>query len=345
MIKLGTIKLNNISKSMVNKVLDMNMIGQSEVIQEFENVFAEKIGSDYAVAVSNGTMADTIALAALKNLYPGQNEVILPALTFAAQLNSVLHNGLKPVFYDDFYHIGDLINKKTLCIFPVHLLGEPIDITSLKQMCDSFKVHSVEDACEALGSKYELAGVGSYYVGTLGDMGTFSFFPSHTITTGEGGMIVTNDKDLYELCKKLRNHGRSSEKDFHFDVVGFNGKMTSMQAAVGLGMMQDFDEIVKRKMDNLKKFSGFDAKFCPHGFSVQYQSEKERNEKLELLRKNNIECRNLFSCLPTQEKAYEFLGYRKGEFPLSENKGETCLYVPCHQDLNDEDIEKIKSLI
>ncbi len=327
MIRLGTVEVNDTSKRLVNKALDEGMIGQSPLIEEFEQKFAEKIGSRHAIAVCSGSMADIIALAVMKEIH-GRTEVILPALTFAAQLNAVLINGLTPVFYDDIGDVGELITNDTLCVFPVHLLGVRTEL-------DDWGVPIVEDACEAMGTEG---------CGTTGDVGTFSFFPSHTITTGEGGMIVTNDDRIASIARQLRNHGRRTGQNFRFDLVGFNGKMSAVNAAIGIGMLEDFDDIVKRRKANYKKLGGT-LDICPHAFPALYSSREERDAKLEELRENGVEARNLFSCLPTQELAYKFLRKREGQFTHSEYVGDCGLYVPCHQDLTDAEIKKIKSLL
>jgi CDP-6-deoxy-D-xylo-4-hexulose-3-dehydrase len=145
MITLGNVKLNDYAKELAMKCLNENKIGQTEYIEQFEEKFAKFMRVDYAVAVSSGTMADTIALAVLKNIYPEKKKVLVPALTFIAQVNSIIYNGLEPIFYD-IDSVSDY-NEEILCKFPVHLLGKPTK---------EYKIYpgiTVEDACEALGSK------------------------------------------------------------------------------------------------------------------------------------------------------------------------------------------------
>jgi dTDP-4-amino-4,6-dideoxygalactose transaminase len=184
--------------------------------------------------------------------------------------------------------------------------------------------------------------------GTIGDMGTFSFFPSHTITTGEGGMITTNNDEYAALARRLRNHGKMSAKDFHFDVIGFNGKMTSIQAAIGLGMLKSIDRIIEKRRENYLALRGrehFFERVSPHAVPVICESEEARDSMLEELREKGIECRNLFSSIPTQEKAYAHLGYKLGDFPVAEDIGRRGLYVPVHHGLTAQEIERIKGVI
>lgn len=334
-IKLTEVKISKSARNRVDDVLSSGLVGQSPLIQEFEEKFAEWIGAKHAIAVSSGTMADTIAVAVIKALNPGNDRVLIPALTFAAHLNSVLYNGLKPIFYDIDDNTVDL-RHDFLLHFPVHLLGTP-------RLCDFYKRTTIEDTCEAMGSS-----VDGKKCGTFGDMGTFSFFPSHTMTTGEGGMIVTDRGDLNELARRMRNHGKNSGLDFHFDVVGFNGKMTSIQAALGIEALKRVNDDIEKRRDNWLYLGGKEMpgiSVSPHAFPVFLRSKEERDAMMKKLNDNGIECRNLFSSLPTQENAYKFLGHSLGDFPESERIGDCGLYVPCHQYLTKTDLKRIKGII
>ena len=355
MIRLGHIKVSDMSKELVNQALNEDKLGQNDIIPKFEMMFALWAGARYAVAVGNGTMADTVALAVLKFLNPGKDEIILPALTFVAQANAVYYNHLKPVFVDVTPSLlmrpedaATHLTSKTLCVFPVHLMGKPCDMLGYQQMTRAHKVAMVEDACEAMGSEFNPGLTGWKKCGTFGDMGTYSFFPSHTITTGEGGMIVTNNPDLAELCRKFANHGKKSPFNFSFDAIGYNGKMSSLQAAVGLGALPDIATIVSLRRQNFKALGGTEDErmelVCPHGMVFKTKSREHREACLEILRQNGIECRNLFSSLPTQETLYKDLGYRLGDFPNAERIGDTHFYAPVHHGLAAEDIEKIKTI-
>jgi dTDP-4-amino-4,6-dideoxygalactose transaminase len=328
-ISLGTVNVNDKAKRLMRKVLDEGKIGQSEYIEEFEEKFAKFIGSKYAIAVSSGTMADTVALATMKHFFPLKRKVMVPALTFIAQINSVIYNHLRPVFVDTGQSMAG--DENTLCSFPVDLLGEPFH--------ERVGERVVEDACEALGSR-----LNKKYCGTLGDLGTFSFFPSHSISTGEGGMIITDNKKYADTARRLRTQGRrgdSVEDKFKFDEIGFNGRMTTMQAVIGLGVMDDLAEILERRRQNYWYMGGEDNGVVPHGFPVEYGTKKKRDEKLRELTKKGIECRKLFSCIPTDEKAYAFLAHKRGEFPIAEDFADTFLYVPCHQNLSKREMDFI----
>jgi len=332
-INFGCLNLNKRTEELITKVVKEGKVGQSEYIEEFEEKLAKFLGVKHCILVNNGTMADTIALAVVKNIFPGKKKVLVPALTFIAQVNSIIYNHLEPVFYDNNKEPKE--DKDTLCVFPVHLLGRPNKIVKKK-----FSVPIIEDACEAFGSKLD-----GQYCGTIGDMGTFSFFPSHTISTGEGGAIVTNNFVYAEMARKLRNHGRRNNKDFKFDVIGFNGKLTTLQAVIGLSLLDEMPELFRKRNENFIYLGGEEGPgefIVPHGLPRFYLN---RDAKREELFEKGIVNRNYFSSIPTQEKAYKHLGYKLGDFPKSEVIGDYGLYVPCHQNLTRKELDYIKQCL
>lgn len=350
-IRLGFVKTNKMQRDIVNSLVKEGQIGQSYMIEQFEMAMSHWLEANYCVAVSSGTMADTIALAILKNQYPDKDEVILPALTFIAQVNAVYYNHLRPVFVDvgddmlmDVNEVARKINSKTLCVFPVDLLGRPANYDKLSNL----DVPIVEDACEALGSEYNTLGSGFRKCGAIGDIGTLSFFPSHTLATGEGGMVVTHKKSYYDLAKKLRNHGRDNG-EFHHDIIGFNGKMSSMEAALGFGTIDKLDEMVEARRKIFFSLGGKEnprkEKVCPHGFPFLAKTEAEREDIRSRLKEEGIENRNIFSSIPTQEEAYEYLGCRLGEYVAAEEFGRRGFYVPCHHGMVEDDVKRILAVI
>ena len=350
MISLATSKITSKVKANVNACLNDNRIGQGRFNKEFEQKTAEYLGAKHAIAVNNGSMADIVALGSLKVKYPSKTEVIVPAYTFIAQTNAIFINGLTPVFVDvgddyqiDVDKIEEKITNKTLCIYAVHLFGKACDIIKIKELSIKHNVAVVEDCCECFGGK-----VNGIKVGTFGDFGTYSFFPSHTITTGEGGMVVTNDPELADIAKQVANHGRRGDNildKFHFDVFGFNGKMSNVLASIGCAILPSADKVVNQRRDNVKLYNSILGNTwyaeSPHCYPTRYDTEEERNFILERLWEDKIEARKAFSSLPTQEKVYWKYGHRKGDFPMAEKFGETVLFTPVHQDLMVEDIEDI----
>lgn len=330
----------------IMEALSKNQIGGGDFVKLFEEKVASFLGVKYAVAVTNGSMADIIALACLKHLYPKKTEVIVPALTFIAHTNSVLVNGLKPVFVDvdlncqiDVEKIREKITDDTLCIFPANLLGKECDMEVIMSLAKEYNIPVIEDSCEAFG------------IAPKGDFATYSFYPSHTITTGEGGMIATNSKELYELAKKIRNHGRESDEilyKFHFDAIGFNGKMANIIAAIGCDSIDYASQAIKSRRLNVEALNGILGlnwhATSPHCYPMMYEDMIRRDMKLVELEDNGIEARKLFSCLPLEE-CYKDLGHKMGEFPVAEEIGRRGLFVPIHQDLSIDDINKISGVL
>jgi len=337
-ISLATSKITPQVRKNINKALDDNRIAGGKFIEQFENAVAKYNGAKYGIAVCNGTMADIVALAALKALYPDKNEVIVPALTFIAHTNALLVNGLKPVFVDvdETCQINPnliTVNEKTLAIMPANLLGVNCDIKAIKKVAKGVPI--IEDNCEAYGIRNKQA-----------LMSTYSFFPSHTITTGEGGMILTDDEKVAEYCRAARNHGRLNTdilNMFHFPFFGLNAKMTNIAAAIGCAIAPSADSVIKKRQKNVDLYNDLLGKgwhaYSPHCYPVWYLTEEARNNKLVELQENGIEARKLFSCIPTVE--YKL----NGCYPMAETISRHGLFVPVHQDLTKKDIEQICKIL
>jgi len=243
-------------------------------VRKFEKKLAKKIGVKYAVAVNSGTSALQIAL---RCLYIGEgDEVIVPNMTFMATASAVKIVGAEPVLVDivqdglsiDPDEIRKKITDKTKAIIPVHLAGVPALMDKINEIAMEYNLHVIEDACQALGSKYM-----GQSVGTISDIGCFSFYPSKLITTGEGGMLVTNDGGLYQMACMLRNHGRVKQKQ-RASFVGYNYRMPEICAAMGNVYMRHFDYLVdfyKKKfcigIDNLRE-TNFIIPKIPEGAEV-----------------------------------------------------------------------------
>mgnify|MGYP006099198679 CR=1 FL=1 len=224
----------------------------------FENKFAKKVGAKFSVCCSSGTAACTIALTAL-GVKRG-DEVITQAFTFIATVESILMIGAKPIIADTDSSLNmcpiDLkkkITKKTKCIIPVHMLGQSCEMDKISKISKKNNIPVIEDACEALGAKYK-----KKYLGTISEIGFFSFDFGKIITTGEGGMLTTNNEKIYTLLKALRDHGHENKKDIHRGVdkallPGFNFRMTELQAAVGIAQINKLDKILRLKKNNFLK--------------------------------------------------------------------------------------------
>jgi len=215
----------------------------------FEQKFEELHPGMFAVTVSNGTVALQLAMLAIgiKN----GDEVIVPNITFAASINTVIHCGATPVLCEvdpvtwciDPKEIKKLINSRTKAIMPVHLYGQPAQMDEIIKLANENSLYIIEDCAEALGSMWK-----NKNVGTFGDASTFSFFGNKTITTGEGGMVLFKSKEIRDRAIILRDHGMSPTKRYWHEVIGFNFRLTNIQAAIGVAQLERLDEIVRKKI-------------------------------------------------------------------------------------------------
>lgn len=347
-ISLAAINLPIEAIANMGELMASGQIGQtSHFLTDFEQMLSDYTGSKHCIVTSSGTVADAIAVAAMKIKY-NPSRVVVPALTFIAQANAVFYNGLEIEFVDireDFTMNWDSARQfqdLNTIYFPSDCLG--------RMACAHVenKARIIEDACEAFGSQQD-----EWCSGRFGELGTSSFFVSHTITTGEGGAIITDDDWLALLCRSLRSHGRRSDIDaldkFSFPYLGFNGKLAGPQAAIGCGVMQHVNAYVTRRHDHYvemqSQLGGFPERegeyLVPHGFPVEYGSEMDRNDAMKDILAAGIECRKFFSCIPTMEQAYSFKRQYLGRFPVAEHVAFTHLYVPCHQNLFPDDIKYI----
>jgi perosamine synthetase len=219
-------------------------------VTRFESEFAAFCGVDHGVSVCNGTVALHLALHAL-GIGPG-DEVITPSLTFVATANAIRYTGATPVFADvdpstwcmDAWDVERLITPATRALLPVHLYGHPAPMPRLLELARAHRLWVVEDAAEAHG-----AAIDGQRVGAFGHLATFSFYANKIITTGEGGMVTTNDPALAARCRKLRDHAMPLERRYWHDEVGFNYRMTNLQAAVGAAQMKRVDAVIQRKRE------------------------------------------------------------------------------------------------
>lgn len=345
-ISLSSVAIPEETYGMMEMALRQGKIGQSEYVEQLEEAVANFVGAKYCVSISNGTMADAVAVAAMKEMY-GVKRAVVPALTFIAQPNSVRYNELEVVFADvredwcmdvDAYLNRCGEDRQTI-LFYTDLMGRKMDTK-----CD---MPTIEDACEAFGTADSKG-----YSGTRAMMGTFSFFPSHTISTGEGGAIVTNDADLAYLCRRIRSHGSKSDDPFEkftFPYPGFNARMTTMQAVLGIALMKHIDQYIAQRryiFSRMKRLlCGFeeriDERIVPHAYPIGFETETLRNAAMTVLLDAGVECRKFFSCIPMDEKQY----LSPYNFPVAHRIAHTHLYVPCHQNMSTADVDYVVSIV
>jgi perosamine synthetase len=295
-------------KYVTDAVLSTWISSRGEYINRFEAEFAEYCGVEYGVAVSNGTVAIQLALKA-KEIGPG-DEVIVPDFTFAATINSVIHCGATPVIVDvlketwcmDPAALAKAITPNTKAIIPVHIYGQACDMEAIMELASANDLFVLEDAAEAHGARYN-----GKRVGGLGHAATFSFFGNKIITCGEGGMVTTNDAALNDRMRVLRDHGMSKEKRYWHDHVGFNFRMTNVQAAIGCAQLEKIEDIRKWRSEleeaYKKVFSGYEIKFQSTAanteraiwlISALMPSTEKRDSLIQHFRNHNVDLRPFF---------------------------------------------------
>lgn len=325
-------------------------------ITQFEKNFAEYCGVQYGIATSNGTTALHLALTAL-GVGDG-DEVIIPDITFAATINAVIYTGARPVIVDineesweiDPHEIERAITPQTRAIIPVHLYGQPCDMGKICDIAQRNGLYIVEDCAEAHGAEWNHKKVGAF-----GIISCFSFFGNKVITTGEGGMCLTDSKELNDKMRILRDHGMSKEKKYYHEVIGFNYRMTNMQAAIGVAQLEHIDQILewRFKIEEMyrcafKKIPGIqmqrnnlpDRKKIAWLVSVLV-NEEVRDVVIEELKKHNIDARPFF--VPLSEMAI----YRQYARVCVKSKklSRRGVNLPTMYEMDEEKIEKIVSIM
>jgi perosamine synthetase len=317
---------------------------QGAYVKKFEQQFAEYSDMKFGVAVSNGTVAIHLALAAL-GIGEG-DEVIVPDLTFAASINGVIYTGATPVIADidpetwtlSPAAVEALITPRTKAVMPVHIYGHPCHMDELMAIAKKHNLLVVEDCAEALGALYK-----GKHVGTFGDAATFSFFGNKTITTGEGGMVLFKDEAVHNKAMVLRDHGMSKQKRYWHDFVGFNYRMTNIQAAIGVAQLERLDEFVEAKR---KMAAVFNAGLSQHK-AITLPPEKEwafngywlytciidpeggvtRDEMIEKLMKNGVETRPVFYPLHEMPPYLQYV-WDGQRFPVTDHISRNGISLP-----------------
>ena len=365
-ITFGDLKIGDIAKKYVRRALDKDWVSEGANVKEFEEKFASKFGYKHAIGVSSGTDADMCCCASLYEFGAERgDEIITPALSFVATANSILAAGFIPKFVDievetlniDPSRIEEAVTDKTRAIMAVHSMGKPCEMDTILEIAKAHKLKVIEDSCEAHGATYK-----GRVIGTIGDMGTFSFYAAHLIVCGEGGMVVTDSDEIARVVRSVKSHGRPfSSIYFDFQRIGFNSKMNELTAAIGLEGIEHFDETFDKRKNNIYKLLELTKelsdyfyfleekdfeKVSPHAFPLVLKDKKRERDKLyHYLESKGIQCKTLFGSLPTQHQAFKFLNYKYGQFPASEYVGENGLHFGIHQYLNDDDLVHVSEAL
>ena len=348
--------LNGNERKYIDECIDTGWISANgRFISEFEKKFAEFCGVKYALACSNGTVTLHLAMLAL-GIKPG-DEVIMPTLTYIATANAVKYCGAKPVFVDsepgtwnvDPKKIEENINEHTKAIVPVHLYGLACNMDEIMRLSERYGIPIVEDAAEAHGATWN-----GKMVGSIGKIGSFSFFGNKIITSGEGGMLTTNDSELYEHMKHLRAQGVDPNKRYWHTEVAYNYRMTNMQAAVGLAQLEN----VQWHLEQRQRVAELYRKYIPMlGDLVTMQEVPEqahhvywmnsvllservsmsRDEVMQRMEARNIEMRPLFYPMHIMPPYYDETIYA----PVAESVSARGINLPSHGKLTEEQVRYI----
>jgi dTDP-4-amino-4,6-dideoxygalactose transaminase len=339
-------------KQAVLEVLESGMLAQGPRVQAFEEAFAQYCGVKHAVATSSGTTALHAALLA-HGIGP-EDEVITTPFTFIASANSILYVGARPVFVDIdplTYNLRpDLleaaITSHTKAVMPVHLFGLPADMNPIMEVAKRHGLTVIEDACQAHGAQYWGKRVGSF--GT----GCFSFYPTKNITTAEGGMITTDDDDIAENCRVIRQHGM--RRRYYHDELGFNFRMTDVHAAIGLAQLQKLEQFNDRRIANARHLSERlrsvvvptvpeGSRHVFHQYTVRV-SDGRRDAMLDGLKERSIGTGVYYPVPVHQQRFYKDMGYELA-LPEAERAAREVLSLPIHPGLSLADLKTIADAV
>lgn len=371
----------------VIEVLKSDFLTQGPRIKEFEDAVASYVGSKYAVAVANGTAA--LHLAYLAAGVKHSDEVITTPVTFLATSNAAIFCGARPIFADvdsttiniSPEEVSKKITKKSKLIVPVHFGGNPCDMEELNNIAEKYNLNIIEDACHAFGAKYRIANkwmmVGSC---THSAMTVFSFHPVKHITTGEGGIITTNNKRFYEKLLKLRNHGitkdskmyknkkmaftKESENLWYYEMqdLGFNYRITDLQCALGISQLKKINTFIKRRREivsiysrEFKDISGIKIPVEKEGFFSSYhlyvlrinfsRLGKTRNDLMAKLKRMNIGTQVHYIPVHLQPYYKEKFKYKPGDYPNAEDYYSQALSLPLYPRMTDNDVKYVISAV
>jgi len=339
-------------KKYVNECIDSTWISsKGSFISKFEQEFSSYIGCKFGSAVSNGTVAIHLAMLAL-GIGEG-DEVIVPTLTYIASVNAIAYVGATPIFVDslpntwqmDPEDVAKKITAKTKAILAVHLYGHPCDMDALSKLCKLHDLFLIEDCAEAIGSCYAGKKVGSF-----GDISTFSFFGNKTMTTGEGGMVLSNNETLHERINHFKGQGLAKHRQYWHDVIGYNYRMTNICAAIGLAQFEQLQTFIDKKLQVVAWYK----KYLQHSFlsfheqdqqvlhtywmfSVLVPDSKLRDPLRDHLALAGIETRPLFypvHTMPMYNKNFQHI-------PVAENLGWRGINLPSYPGLSEEQVKYV----
>lgn len=364
MIPVNEPLLDGNEKKYLMECIDTGWISsEGPFVTEFEEKFSSKVGRKYGVAVCNGSAALIIAVTAL-GLKEG-DEVIMPTFTIISCANAIIMAGAIPVLVDsdpytwnmDVNQIESKITPKTKAIMVVHIYGLPVDMDPVMEIARRHGLKIIEDAAEAHGQTYNGKPCGSF-----GDISVFSFYPNKHVTTGEGGMVVTDNEELAEKCRSLRNLCFQANRRFVHQEIGWNFRMTNLQAAVGLAQLERLDEFVKKKKRMgkyyteklnelefiqlpLEKTSYADNIYWVYGMVLSDQLNFDASEIMKRLGTKNIGTRSFFFPMHEQPVFHKMELFKNENYPVAERISKKGFYVPSGLALTERQMDEVVKII
>jgi len=351
MIPISKPSLGAEEREAVSRVLEKGYLAQGEEVERFEQEWASYIGTRFAVATNSGTSALHIALACLG--IGNGDEVITTPFSFIASASSIVMQRATPIFCDidprtynlNPQQIEDRIDGKTRAIVTVHLYGQPCDMGSILAIAQKHNLHVIEDACQAHGAEYR-----GRKVGSIGDIGVFSFYPTKNMTTGEGGIITTNDKGVAEKAGRLRNHGQ--EQRYEHEILGYNYRMTNIAAAIGLVQLKKLEQFNGKRIKNaayynqnlntkIQKPSEIDkVRHVFHQYTIRV---KDRKPFINYLEDKGIGY-GIYYPIPIHKQPL-FREYNSLNLPQAQEASGQVVSLPVHPALSREELEYVAEVV
>jgi perosamine synthetase len=345
----------------VTEVMLSGVLSIGPKIEQFEKMIADLATTKYAIAVNSGTSALHLIVRAL-GIGDG-DEVITTPFSFIASSNCILFERATPVFVDidektlnmDIDQIEAKITSKTKAIIAVDAFGQPIDMVRLRQIADKHHLYLIEDAAEALGSSFD-----GHMAGSLADASMYAFYPNKQITTAEGGVILTNNDKIAQLCNSMRSQGRAvTGLWLHHERLGYNYRFSEINAALGIAQLERLDEIMQNRTaiadyynERLKEipwirlpYVDANVTFMSWFVYVIRVDKAIRNDLMDYLLQKGIGCKPYFTPIHTQPYYVEQFGFKHGDYPVTDQAGEECLAIPFYTTMTTEDIDYIIACI
>lgn len=341
----------------VLSVLKTPILSIGPKLEEFEKLVAQYVGAKYAIAVNSGTSALHLCIRSF-DIKDG-DEVITTPFSFIASANCILFERAKPVFVDiepdtlciDPAKIEEKITERTKAILPVHVFGHPANMEAINKIAEKYNLVVIEDACEAIGAEIK-----GRKVGTFGNAATFAFYPNKQITTGEGGVIVTDDDRVAELCRSMRSQGRAVDGGWlYHERLGYNYRMPELSAALGVAQMRRLAEILRMRQrvaelynERLKEIPGLQlpyqdpvVKVSWFVYVIRLAHPINRDKVITHLTEAGIGCKPYFPAIHLQPFYLKRFGYKKGDFPVTEQVASQTVALPFYTAMTEKEIDYV----